>query len=349
MNEHNGKAAGSPIAILALTRGGRELTARLAPLLQAEVIDPGPQGLAQTLAQVWPHHAGLVLIMAAGVAVRAIAPLLNDKRTDPGVVVLDEAGRFAVSLLAGHLGGANDLARQVATLTGGQAVITTASDTLGLTALDLWARHHDLILVQGNLTTASATLVNNGTIKVFTDLLGDLPPDFMMVTDPAQAELIISNRLPTAGSSQTILCPRNLAMGIGCNRGTTAAQIEAAAKETCQRNGLQFQAVSRLASIDLKEDEQGLLQFAAAHGLDLLWYNADLLNSVPGITLSPAAQKATGAQAVADPAALLAAGCHTLLIRKTKWKDVTIALAEIPFRLTAGYRSSAPDPVAPST
>ena len=138
-------------------------------------------------------------------------------------------------------------------------------------------------------------------------------------------------------------------MGIGCNRGTSAAQIEAAALETCRQNGLLFQAVSRLASIDLKQDEPGLLQFAADHGLDLHWYHADLLNSVPGVTPSPAAMKATGAQAVAEPAALLAAGTHTLLIRKTKWKDVTIALAEMPTLLTAEYQSSAPDPVAPTT
>lgn len=338
-----------PLAIIALTRGGRELAARLAPRLQAEVIDSCPLGLAQTLAQIWPCCRGLVLIMAAGIAVRGLAPLLRDKLTDPGVVVLDETGRFAVSLLSGHLGGGNALARQVAALTGGQAVITTASDSLGLTALDLWARHHSLVLAQGTLTATSAALVNNGAIKVFSDLPGDLPPDFTVVTNPAQAELIISNRLPAAGSCQTVLCPRNLTMGIGCNRGTSAMQIEAAAQGTCRQSGLFFQAVGRLASIDLKQDEQGLLQFAAAHGLDLQWYDADLLNSVPGVSLSSAAKKATGAQAVAEPAALLAAGHHTLLIRKTKWKDVTIALAEMPTRLTAAYQSLAPAPVAPST
>lgn len=349
-----------PLAIIALTNGGRKLAERLAPELPATIIDPQAEGLAATLTRAWSKYNSFILIMATGIAVRTIAPLLHDKRTDPGVVVLDEAGRFSVSLLSGHLGGANALARQIAALTGGQAVITTASDSLGLTALDLWARHHGLVLVQGSLTLASATLVNHGRIKVFTDLPGDLPPDFERVAGPEEAELIISNRLLSEQGTQAstedhrvvarvVLTPRNLVMGIGCNRGTSALQIEQAALETCRQNGLLFQAVSRLASIDLKQDEQGLLQFAAGHTLDLHWYHADLLNSVAGVTLSPAAMKATGAQGVAEPAALLAAGTHTLLIRKTKWKDVTIALAERPALLTAAYRSSAPDPVAPTT
>jgi len=326
------------LAIIALTSGGRALAASLASQLQAQILDPQPRGLAQTLAEAWPRYQGFILIMATGIAVRTIAPLLHDKRSDPGVVAMDEAGRFAVSLLAGHLGGANVLARQAAAISGGQAVITTASDTLGLTAIDLWARHHGLVLAHGSLTAASATLVNKGKIKVYTDLPGVLPPDFEVVADPALAELIVSNRLLPADSRQTILCPKNLVMGIGCNRGTTAMQIEEAAESTCRQNGFLFQAVSRLASIDLKQDEPGLLQFAAGNGLDLQWYHADLLNTVPGVTFSAAAKKATGAQAVAEPAALLAAQTDTLLIRKTKWKDVTIALAETAIRLTDEYQ-----------
>ncbi len=325
------------IAIIGLTHGGLELASRLAHLLQADLLDPRPQGLAATLAQAWPQYDGLVLIMAAGIAVRAISPLLRDKHTDPGVVVMDEAGHFAVSLLSGHLGGGNALALRCAALSNGQAVITTASDTLGLTAIDLWARAQGLTLTHGSLTTASAALVNHGRIKVFCDLAGTLPPDFERVPTHEAAELIITNRLPAVEGSQTTLCPKNLAMGIGCNRGTSKEQIELAAQATCRQKGISFAAVGRLASIDLKRDEEGLLQFAAAHGLDLCWYSAYQLNSVPGVTPSPAALKATGAQAVAEPAALLAAGTHTLLIRKITWKDVTIAIAETPTLLTAAY------------
>lgn len=325
-------------AIIALTDGGRALAARLVQGLQAQVIDPRPLGLSQTLTGAWTRYQGLVLVMATGIAVRTIAPLLCDKRHDPGVVVLDERGRFAVSLLSGHLGGGNALARQVAALTGGQAVITTASDTLGLTAIDLWARHHNLVLAGGSLTSVSASLVNRGRIKVFSDLPGTLPADFTLVQQPQEAELLITNRLQALGDKQTQLAPRNLTMGIGCNRGTSMEQIDLAARATCRQSGLCFQAVSQLATIDLKRDEEGLLQFAAASGLGLHYFTAEQLNTVPGITASEAAMKATGAQAVAEPAALLAARTDTLLIRKIKWKDVTIALAQTATTLKAEYQ-----------
>lgn len=326
------------LAIIALTSGGKKMAAQLALTLNAQLIDSGPQGLAKTLSEVWPQYDSLIMIMASGIAVRSIAPLLKDKRSDPGIVIMDERGHFAISLLSGHLGGANALAKQVAAITGGQAVITTASDTLGLTAIDLWARHHGLVLVHGSLTHASATLVNNGSIKVFTDIAGHLPADFQPVKTPQEAELILSNRLPSKIAGQTILCQKNLVMGIGCNRGTSMLQITQAAQETCRLNGLFFEAVGRLASIDLKKDEEGLLQFAASANLDLHFFTAEELNSVPGVSFSAAAQKATGAQAVAEPAAILAAQTDTLLIRKTTWKDVTIALAQRTIKLTGEYQ-----------
>jgi len=334
------------LAIIALTRGGKSLAARLAAKLQAEVIDPQPVGLSATLSDAWPHYDGLVLIMATGIAVRTIAPLLESKRSDPGVVVMDEAGRFAISLLSGHLGGGNELAHLVAAASGGQAVITTASDTLGLTAIDLWARHNNLVLAQGSLTAASSALVNNRRITVFTDLEGPLPSDFLPVSSMEAAELIISNRMPPTHHALALLCPRNLTLGIGCNRGTSREEIEQAAMTTCHQHGFNFLAVAQVASIDLKNDEPGLLAFAAAHGLRQHWYPAGQLNAVPGVTVSSAVQKATGAKAVAEPAALLAAKTSTLLIRKTIWNNVTIALAETPVKLSAAYPSSAPAPAA---
>ena len=343
-------AGGGRIAVIALTAGGRGLAARLAAALPGELIDPRPSGVLAAVALAWPRVDGLVLIMACGVAVRAIAPLLRDKRLDPGVVVLDEAGRFCVSLLAGHLGGANDLARRLAGLTGGQAVITTASDTLGHTALDLWARRNALFLAQGSLTAVSARLVSRGELKVFIDLPGELPEDFRVVAEAEGAELVVSNRRREPGAALARLSPRNLALGIGCNRGVSGQRIEEAALAVCEENGLDFQAVDGLGSIDIKREEPGLWQFAARHGLEITFYQAGELNSVPGLSPSPAARAATGAQGVAEPAALLLAGDGgQLIVRKYKCKDVTIAIAARPVRLTANYPWSAPGQAATST
>lgn len=327
------------LAILALTSGGHALAKRLAAELGGESLIPGPQGLAATIRELWPLYDGFIFIMAAGIVVRVIAPLLADKQADPGVVVVDEAGTHAISLLSGHLGGANQLAGRVAAISGGSPVITTASDTLGLTPVDLWARHNQLRLSSGDYTRISSKLVNTGSLAVFMEgCTGSLPPDFQLADSGEDADLIISDRAIEPALPATILRPATLVIGLGCNRGTVAARIEAAVAEAFQDHGLSRQAIHCLASIDLKNDEQGLLEFAGQHRLPLAFFSAQQLNTITGIEQSAAVFAATGAYAVAEPAALLAAQTDHLLIRKLKCKDVTLAVARRATLLTAAYQ-----------
>ncbi len=324
-------------AVLTLTRGGRELARRLSTALKAKVINLEGRNIKTVVRELWPHYEGFVFIMAAGIVVRIIAPLLRNKKTDPGIVVMDEAGRYAISLLAGHLGGANELARAAAEAVDGQAVITTASDTLGLTPLDLWARFQRLRLIKGSFITLSAQLVNNGRLKVHLDNIGgELPPDFEVEDDPALADLIISNRRQPDHTA--VLCPKNIILGIGCNRGVKTQDIESAVAEICRELNLLRPAVDGLASIDLKADEEGLLDFARQNGLPISFYPAARLNTVKGIQRSETVHRCTGAYGVAEPAAILEADADRLLCRKKKWQDVTIAIAERPTIITPEYK-----------
>ena len=150
--------------------------------------------------------------------------------------------------------------------------------------------------------------------------------------------MIISNRLLPKGSTAAALRPRNLVFGVGCNRGTTEEQISRAVTDSCLQCGLSSRSIYALATIDLKNDEQGLLTFAESRGLKINFYSAEQLNSVPGTSRSDAVFAATGAYAVAEPAALLGAGVEKLLSRKIKWRDVTIAIAERPVSLSANYQ-----------
>ncbi|MBM9537055.1 cobalt-precorrin 5A hydrolase [Desulfobulbus alkaliphilus] len=317
-------------AVLALSRGGCQLGRQLAQALGGDFF-PCKGRLTTVFAQVWSQYQHIVCIMATGIVVRAIAPLLKDKYRDPALVVCDELGRFAISLLSGHLGGANALARRVAEASGGQAVLTTASDVLGHTALDLWCRDLHLIPAEStSLTRVMARLVDQGSIALWSRYpLPPLPHDIMVVEERAAADLIFDART-AAPSRATLLHPRALVFGIGCNRGTPAAAIAAAVGATCRTHHLAPQAIARLASIDLKKDEQGLCAYARQAGLLIDFFTSDELNRVEGLASSAAVLRATGAKGVAEPAALLSAGADsTLVVDKMKWTDVTTAVAEI--------------------
>lgn len=322
------------IPILTVTEGGRRQAERLALHLPGSSTQHCRSGLAETVAELWPGAAGLVFIMAAGIVVRVIAPLLADKRRDPAVVVCDEAGRFAVSLLSGHLGGGNALAEEVARLLGGQAVITTASDVLGHTALDLWLRGHGLAVAdRAGLTLAMGRLVNEGELRLASDFpVEGLPPDLRLAGPGDQADLHLTCRCKGRG---LCLHPPALVAGIGCNRGASAAVIGLALAAACAAHGLAMESLGALASIDLKADEQGLIEVAAERGLTLRLFGREQLNAVEGLAVSAAVLKAVGAKGVAEPAAVLGANHGKLLVRKMKWKDVTVALALADWRLSA--------------
>lgn len=316
------------LAVLALSRGGGELGRGLATELEGDFFACKGR-LSEVFSQVWGQYSAIVCIMATGIIVRTIAPLLADKHRDPAIVVCDELGRFAISLISGHLGGANALARRVATATGGQAVLTTASDVLGKTALDLWCRDRDLIPIdKGSFTRAMGKLVDRGSLAIWSRFpLDDLPEDLVTVEKRSCADLVIDYRIEPDDQG-ALLVPRVLVMGVGCNRGTPESIITEAIRATCARHALCPEAIVCLASIDLKQDEAGLLECAARLGLDIDFYDKDQLNQVADVAASEAVLRATGARGVAEPAALLSAGAGArLLVHKMKWGDVTTAVA----------------------
>lgn len=328
--------------ILYITDRGRALAEKLKELCPDARL---ARFSAEKATEFWPETTTFIFIMAAGIVVRTIAPLLADKKTDPAVIVLDEAGRFAVSLLSGHLGGANERAREIASFLKGEAVITTASDVNDAPALDLWARDNNLVIEDWDLLPHIGTrFLNNGTLRAYTDVDLKLPREFLKVDEPHSADLLITAGLDAykeqsmprpeeirAKKSQLYLRPKNLFVGIGCNKGTSAEEIEEMVNDTLRVNNLAFSSINCLCTIDLKASEEGLLAFAGKYSLALKTFSAEILNSVQGIERSEAVFRATGAYAVAEPAALLAASAVSLgavlLVPKQKKGNVTAAIA----------------------
>ncbi len=323
-------ATGNKPAIIYLTLGGAKLAERLRELLPQARQEKFSRNL---ILDLWRESSALIFIMASGIVVRTIANLIENKKTDPAVIVLDEKGKFAISLLGGHLGGANKLARKIAAFLQGEAVITTASDVNNLTALDIWARDNRLVIEDwGLVPRISGRLLKQHMLEVYTEIAIDWPDDFIATNKPKDADLVITYKkglpgIAQAGKAQLFLRPRNLIAGIGCNSNTPAEEIEAAVMATLDRYNLSFLSLDAIATVDKKAAEPGILAMAEKYSLPILAYSIAELNGVKSVKASKAALSALGVNAVAEPAALLATGAEELLVSKQKIGNVTVALA----------------------
>jgi cobalt-precorrin 5A hydrolase / precorrin-3B C17-methyltransferase len=317
----------SKIALFYVTKKGRLLAERVAGFYP----DATYARLSGPLVKEhWTKGSGLVFVMAAGVVVRTIAPLLKDKRTDPAIVVLDELGEHAVSLLSGHVGGANALARDIAAHLHARPVITTASDASNLPSIDLWAEEQGLEIEDWKQLPPVATrLLDRGTLRLFSEVPLDTPLQFVSTGDPDAADLIVTNRALSSCKTKhaVVIRPKNLVAGVGCNSNTSESEIEEAVKHVLDEEGFSHLSLRAIATIDKKGNEPGLCAFALGRGLPLLLFSPEELNQVPGVSPSEAARKATGAQAVAEPSAILGTNGGELLMKKRRMGNVTVALA----------------------
>lgn len=321
--------------IFYITNSGRAMAERLKEIFPSAEIIKFNKSATVTFEKKWREAKNLIFIMATGIVVRTISPFLKDKKTDPAVVVIDEKGSFVISLIGGHLGGANELAKKIARYIGAEPVITTSSDINEHTALDLWAKEHNLVIDDpSRLPSVATRLINRGFLNIYAapgfSLEGLCPHDFIPVSDPSEADLIITSRIDLKGSqSQILLRPKSFIVGIGCNSGTSSVEIEEAVKAVFEKYSLSFNSIHFIATIDLKAKEKGLIDFARRHGFNILIFSPEELNRIKDIDPSEAVFKATGAMGVSEPAALLASGAKELLIPKQKHGNVTVAVAEI--------------------
>lgn len=310
-------------------RIGDEFTLTTAKRLADEVGLDSFDDLGVWTGERFADSDALVFIGATGIAVRAIAPHVRDKFSDPAVVSLDEAGQFAVPLLSGHVGGANDLAREVATAIGARAVVSTATDVNGLFAVDEWARKQGLALVERQIAKeVSACLLDGGTVGFASDIAveGALPSG----VEEGPHELGIKIGLDTADCpfARTLhLVPRVVTAGVGCKRGTDAAALEAFVRAALANAHISPAAVARVASIDVKRDEEAILALARALGCEPEFYAAEQLAAVEGtFASSDFVKAAVGVDNVCERAAVV--GGARLISGKEAHEGMTVALGQ---------------------
>lgn len=282
---------------------------------------------------IFDSFDALVFASACGVAVRAVAPLIRSKKTDPAVIAVDERGCFAVSLLSGHLGGANRLTEIVAGTLGAVPVITTATDTGGLFSPDSFAKANSLYICDMDMAKeCAARLLGGGKLGFTSELpFENITDDFDR--DETEVGLCVSKNPELKPFKRTLnLLPRNIIVGIGCKRNTDPAVLEKRLLQVLRENGISVHRVSAAATIELKKDEAAVIGFCQKYSLPLRVYSPDQLMAVKGaFASSDFVLKTTGADNVCERSA--AAGGGRIIAEKSGFEGVTAALAEEPLKL----------------
>jgi len=323
------------IGHVAVTEAGRRRAERLAQRLGGDLL---PGTAAESLRAGWADYDALVCHLALGAATRLVAPLLEDKRHDPAVVCVDEAGRFAVALLGGHAGGANTLAAEVADALAATAVITTATDATGVPALDDlgWP-------CTGDIAAVTRAVLDGEAVALRADQawpLPALPPN--VVTDigaagsagtPAATIVVTDVVEPTPSHDNStrppavVLRPPSLVVGVGASRGAPADEVRALVADALTRAGVARDSVTAVATVDLKADERALLDLAGDLGVPLTTFPATELAAQPAPNPSSTVDAEVGTPSVAE-AAVLGTGAD-LLVEKTKSAHATVAVGRL--------------------
>lgn len=283
----------------------------------------------------------ILFVGACGIAVRAIAPFVKDKFRDPAVLVMDEMGEHVISLLSGHVGGANALALKIAALTGADPVITTATDVNGKFSVDVFAKKNNLKLESRLLAKlVSAAVLENTLIPIYLEkgiqISDDLPDDLALMdyenfcSFKGLKVAVTEKRFSDCEAMQQILylTPKRTVVGIGCRKDTPEETIEKKLGEAFKGAGISLNAIAAIASIDVKKEEKGIHALAEKLKVPFCWYDAEALLSLEGSFSSSAfVAKTVGVDCVCERSAVMASGSGALIFGKTAGDGVTIAAA----------------------
>lgn len=333
--------------VVSFTEKGADLNLRLSESLRSfghtvsGYDKTGKKGLSlYSSLQNWAGDAfakadGIIFIGACGIAVRAIAPYVRDKLTDPAVVVLDECAGFSIPILSGHVGGANQLAKEAAEITGAVLAVTTATDANGKFAVDLWAKENKLTICgREEAKRISAALLAGEKIGVKNRFPSQYPlpeplPEGLEHLESGEIGFCVTLDEEERPFFHTlVLVPKIAVLGVGCRRDTADSALEDAVLDALKNAHLSLHAVKKVCTIDKKAEERAILNFCTKYGLPLETFSAQDLMDLPGeFSASEFVRKTTGADNVCERAAVLGSGNGELLIKKQRYPSVTVAAA----------------------
>ena len=308
--------------------------------------DPQMPSLTAQTESAFAQGSDLIFVGALGIAVRAIAPHIRDKQTDPAVLVIDEQGIFVIPLLSGHLGGANEKAMAIAQELGAVPVITTATDLQGKFPVDLFAKEQNLgIRNKEGIAAVSAKALEGRPVTLSIQHFPPKGPVDVLVTDPSLDDMVQNAAEQNADAEQgrevagpdcpllekgtIVLTARRAVLGIGCRKGKDADTIQRCVEEALGKTGIQRADLAAIASVTQKAEEPGILALSRRWHLPYLTFDAELLKETRGATVSSSfVEETVGVDNVCERAALLAAGRGAeLILPRQTGEGVTLAIA----------------------
>ena len=321
-------------------------------LAEKDLVESGlsyvEQPLTEWTGEQMKARRSLLFIGACGIAVRAIAPFLTDKLNDVPVLVMDEQGRFVIPVLAGHVGGANELALSLAERMGSTPVITTATDLNHCFAVDLFARRNALHIVnKDGIAKVSSRILAGEEVTMAVEeghlreeeaqtLRGrrgsrktNIPDGIRLVSTESPVDILVAPASYGQGRLLT-LRPKEYVIGIGCKRGKAAEQIDHFVNRALKESGISMEQVAVFASIDRKKDEEGILWMSSHYGIPFVTCSAEELQQVEGnFHASEFVKSQVGVDNVCERAALRFSGPDGILITGKQAEDgITVAIAK---------------------
>ncbi len=331
------------IICFSYTDRGAEIASKLEALSKSDYsfihyrskeLDGGVKGC---LLENWNLVDGFVFISATGIAVRMISPFIKDKKTDPAIIVIDDMGNYVISLLSGHLGGANLLTNYISEQINSQPIITTATDNRGIEAIDLFAQKKDYKMRNmKDVTKLTTMMVDNKKIGYYSEDTSTINYNNIIrikklnnLPDYIEGLIVVSSKddLGQIPLPYCQLVPKNINIGIGCRRGTEKEKILEAIDLEFKENNLLKDGIKSIGSVEVKKDEVGLLEAVDLLGKRLEIFTIESIEKVEDMfDKSDFVKKTIGVYSVSEPVAYLLGG--NLIVKKAIHSGITLSIAK---------------------
>lgn len=314
------------LACIAFTTNGEKIAGRIKTETAYEVDIFTKKDYKDNLNRIFSSYEGVIFISSTGIAVRISAPFIKDKTQDPAVVVVDDLGRYAISLLSGHIGGANELTLQISNILDCHPVITTASDGRGIEAVDIFAKRNNLHMEDlKHIKEITALMVEGKRIKLDSELKLELNYNNLVEENEDGIIFVTSKNHINCDKPHCILRPKNLIVGIGCRRGKSKEEILNAISNVFNENNLSIKSIKTIATVDVKADEEGIINACEELKCEMKIFVRDKIKEVENMfDSSNFVKSAIGVTSVCEPCVFLAGG--KIIVNKQALNGVTVAV-----------------------